>query len=73
LARVERPLLPGRLRFLQRATLLRNRHVAGGDKGAGTLAWKAPDSVLTNGTGIDHFDDTVLPIFLSALPACIGT
>ena len=46
--------------------------VAGGDTGPGTLAWKAPDKVLTNGTGIDHFDDTVLPTFLAALPGCLG-
>jgi hypothetical protein len=45
----------------------------GGDNGGpGTLAWKAPDKVLVNGTGIDHFDDSVLPIFLNALPTCLG-
>jgi hypothetical protein len=46
--------------------------VAGGSSGGpGTIAWKAPDKVLQNGTGIDHFDDTVLPIFLAALPTCV--
>ena len=48
--------------------------VAGGDNGGpGALAWKAPDKVLMNGTGIDHFDESVLPIFLNALPTCLGT
>ena len=48
--------------------------VAGGHSGhgSGVLAPNAPDKVLTNGTGIDHFDDTVLPIFVAALPTCLG-
>jgi hypothetical protein len=29
------------------------------------------DRVLMNGTGIDHFDDTVLPVLLSS--GCIPT
>ena len=48
--------------------------VAGGHSGNGpqVLAHNAPDKVLTNGTGIDHFDDSVLPIFLAAVPTCLG-
>lgn len=47
--------------------------VAGGKtgNGPGVLAHKAPDTVLANGTGIDHFDDTVLPVFLAAAPTCL--
>jgi hypothetical protein len=47
--------------------------VAGGKTGhgPGVLAHNAPDSVLANGTGIDHFDDTVLPVFLAAAPTCL--
>ena len=47
--------------------------VAGGRTGHGTgvLAHQAPDKVLTNGTGIDHFDDVVVPVFLGAL-GCLG-
>jgi hypothetical protein len=46
--------------------------VAGGNtNGPGTLAWNNPnDRVLSNGTGIDHFDDTVLPVFEAAAPTC---
>lgn len=46
--------------------------VAGGGTGHGTgvLAHNAPDSVLTNGTGIDHLDDTVVPVLLAAAPGC---
>jgi hypothetical protein len=46
--------------------------VAGGNhKGPGVLAHNNPNArVLANGTGIDHFDDTVLPVLLGALPAC---
>ena len=43
----------------------------GSQTGPGVLAGKAPDQVLENGTGIDHFDDVVLPVFLAALPTCV--
>jgi hypothetical protein len=48
--------------------------VAGGRTGHGpeVLAHRAPDKVLMNGTGIEHFDDTVVPVFVSALPTCLG-
>ncbi len=48
--------------------------VAGGrtGHGSGVLAANAPDKVLANGTGIDHFDDTVLPVFEAAAPTCLG-
>ena len=48
--------------------------VAGGKtgNGPGVLAHNAPDKVLSNGTGIDHFDDTVLPVFEAAAPTCLG-
>jgi hypothetical protein len=48
--------------------------VAGGDNGGpGVLAHNNPnDRVLSNGTGIDHFDDTVLPVFLAAAPGCLS-
>lgn len=48
--------------------------VAGARAGNGpqVLAHDAPDRILQNGTGIDHFDDVVLPIFLDALPTCAG-
>jgi len=48
--------------------------VAGGNhKGPGVLAHNNPNgNVLSNGTGIDHFDDTVLPIFEAAAPSCLG-
>jgi len=42
--------------------------VAGGNQnGPGVLASHNPnDRVLENGTGIDHFDDTVLPVLLNS-------
>jgi hypothetical protein len=48
--------------------------VAGARAGNGphVLAHNAPDTVLTNGTGIDHFDDAVLPVFLNAAPSCLA-
>jgi len=48
--------------------------VAGGNNnGPGVLAHNNPNSnVLSNGTGIDHFDDTVLPVFLAAAPHCLS-
>jgi hypothetical protein len=48
--------------------------VAGGrtENGTGVLAFNAPDKVLTNGTGIDHLDDTVIPVFLAAAPTCLS-
>ena len=48
--------------------------VAGGNSnGAGVLAHNNPNSrVLSNGTGIDHFDDTVQPVFEAAAPGCLG-
>ncbi len=47
--------------------------VAGGrtGHGPGVIAHQAPDKVLMNGTGIEHFDDTVVPVFLAAL-GCLG-
>jgi hypothetical protein len=47
--------------------------VAGGNtNGPGVLAHHNPnDRVLMNGTGIDHFDDTVLPVLLNS--GCIPT
>lgn len=46
--------------------------VAGGRTfhGPGVLAHNAPDKVLMNGTGIDHLDDTVLPVLEAAAPGC---
>ena len=44
----------------------------GSQNGPGVLASGAPDKVLTNGKGIDHFEDAVLPVFLNALPGCLG-
>lgn len=47
--------------------------VAGGrNNGPGVLAHNNPDrtGVLSNGTGIDHFDETVLPVLLSS--GCLG-
>jgi hypothetical protein len=46
--------------------------VAGGgtEHGTGVLAHNAPDSVLMNGTGIDHLDDTVVPVLIAAAPGC---
>ena len=49
--------------------------VAGGrtGHGAGVLAHNNPNArVLSNGTGIDHFDDTVEPVFEAAAPTCLG-
>ena len=48
--------------------------VAGGNtNGPGVIAHNNPNAnVLSNGTGIDHFDDTVLPVFLGALPSCLS-
>ena len=48
--------------------------VAGGNSnGPGVLAHHNPNSnVLSNGTGIDHFDDTVQPVFEAAAPTCLG-
>jgi hypothetical protein len=48
--------------------------VAGGkNNGPGVLAHNNPNTnVLSNGTGIDHFDDTVLPVFLAAAPSCLA-
>jgi len=47
--------------------------VAGGRTGHGpeVIAHKAPDKVLMNGTGIEHFDETVIPDFLAALDGCL--
>lgn len=49
--------------------------VAGGDtNGPGVIAWHNPNGrVLANGTGIEHFDDTVLPVILAAAPGCLPT
>jgi len=46
--------------------------VAGGlTNGPGVIAHNNHnDRVLSNGTGIEHFDDTVLPVFLAAQPTC---
>ncbi|MDX6482066.1 MAG: hypothetical protein QOG85_2576, partial [Gaiellaceae bacterium] len=46
--------------------------VAGGEKGGpGVLASHNPnDAVLANGTGIDHFEDTVLPVLMAAASTC---
>jgi hypothetical protein len=48
--------------------------VAGGKTGhgPGVLAHNAPDKVLMNGTGIDHLDDTVIPVFEAAAPTCLA-
>jgi hypothetical protein len=48
--------------------------VAGGNhNGPGVLAHNNPNGrVLSNGTGIEHFDDTVLPVLLAAAPGCIS-
>lgn len=47
--------------------------VAGGNtNGPGVIAHNNPNArVLANGTGIDHFDDTVLPVLLGS--GCIPT
>jgi hypothetical protein len=48
--------------------------VAGGNhNGPGVIAHNNPnDRVLSNGTGIEHFDDTVLPVLLAAAPSCLS-
>ena len=48
--------------------------VAGGNtNGPGVLAHNNKNSrVLSNGTGIEHFDDTVLPVLLAAAPGCLA-
>ncbi|HWC85397.1 MAG TPA: hypothetical protein VG388_02590 [Solirubrobacteraceae bacterium] len=48
--------------------------VAGGKtgNGPGVLASNAPERVLSNGTGIDHFEDTVVPVFEAAQSGCLG-
>jgi len=48
--------------------------VAGGNhNGPGVIAHNNPnDNVLSNGTGIEHFDDTVLPVLLAAAPGCLS-
>jgi hypothetical protein len=48
--------------------------VAGGfSNGPGVLAHNNPnDSVLSNGTGIEHLDDTVIPVILAAAPTCLA-
>jgi hypothetical protein len=48
--------------------------VAGGNtNGPGTLAWHNPNErVLSNGTGIDHFDATVMPVLQAAAPGCLA-
>jgi hypothetical protein len=47
--------------------------VAGGNTGGpGVLAWhNKNEGVLSNGTGIDHFDNTVLPVLIAAAPGCL--
>jgi hypothetical protein len=47
--------------------------VAGGNRGGpGVLAHNNPNErVLSNGTGIEHFDATVLPVLLAAAPGCL--
>jgi hypothetical protein len=48
--------------------------VAGGNhSGPGVLAHNNPnENVLSNGTGIDHFDATVQPVFEAAAPGCLS-
>jgi hypothetical protein len=48
--------------------------VAGGNtNGPGVLAHNNPNTkVLSNGTGIDHFDDTVAPVFMAAAPTALA-
>jgi hypothetical protein len=48
--------------------------VAGGQtNGPGVIAHNNPNHrVLSNGTGIEHFEDTVLPVILAAAPSCLG-
>jgi hypothetical protein len=40
--------------------------------GFGVIAWKAPDVILSNGKGIDHADDTVIPALQTAVFGCFG-
>jgi hypothetical protein len=42
----------------------------GSGKGPDVLAHNAPDSTLSNGTGIDHLEESVVPVLLSAFPGC---
>jgi hypothetical protein len=48
--------------------------VAGGNhNGPGVLAHNNPNEfVLSNSTGIDHLDATVLPVLQAAAPTCLG-
>jgi hypothetical protein len=48
--------------------------IAGGfHNGPGVLAHNNPnDRVLSNGTGIEHLDDTVIPVFEAAAPVCLA-
>ena len=48
--------------------------VAGGKtNGPGVIAHNNPNAnVLSNGTGIDHFDDTVQPVFEAAAGGCLA-
>lgn len=48
--------------------------VAGGNtNGPGVIAHHNPNTrVLSNGTGIEHFDDTVLPVVLGAAATCLS-
>jgi hypothetical protein len=41
-------------------------------QGWGVIAWNAPDAVVSNGTGIDHADDTVIPALENAVIGCSG-
>jgi hypothetical protein len=41
-------------------------------QGFGVIAWNAPDVVLSNGKGIDHADDTVIPALQNAVFGCAG-
>lgn len=48
--------------------------VAGGkNNGPGVIAHNNPNEfVLSNGTGIDHLDATVIPVLQAAAPTCLG-
>ena len=51
----------------------RSRPDRGNHNGPGVIAHNNPnDNVLSNGTGIEHFDDTVLPVLLAAAPGCLS-
>lgn len=41
-------------------------------EGWGVIAWNAPDVVLSDGKGIDHADDTVIPALQEAVFGCAG-